>query len=127
MRLNHDCIRDVMLYIEQNITERYSVLSGQKLATDLSDKYDANTIAYTLYQLENAKLIGDLVSADNYNMPLKIRDLTWSGHEYLDNIRDKTAWSKLKESGLASMSLDVAKELAKEIVLSIAKNKLKLD
>lgn len=127
MQLNHDCIRDVLLYLESNTTSISDLTPATAIANKLSDSYKQDVIFYTIHQLNYAKYISSLQSGGANNNPIFVGNLTWIGHEYLDNIRDKTAWEKLKESGLASMSLDVAKDLIKEIVINLAKSKLGLN
>ncbi len=124
MRLNHDCIRDIMLYIEDNTSPSLDCVEFDDLCKFLTNQYDREIIHYHIDKLSQAEFISTFY-ADN--CPQYISSLSWIGHEYLDNIRDKTAWEKLKESGLASMSLDVAKDLIKDIVISLAKNKIGLN
>jgi hypothetical protein len=53
---------------------------------------------------------------------LRRKMMTWSGHEFLDHIRQDTAWNKVKgaarEKGL-ELSLDVIVSLAKTIINSL--------
>lgn len=123
MRLNHDCIRDIMLYIEVQIDTTRDTVSLNQLVDNFPN-YTEDVLIYHINQLVNAGFIQKPMYGGG--KPLLIPTFTWKGHQYLDNIRDKTAWEKLKESGLSSMSLDVAKELVKEIVIALAKDKLKL-
>lgn len=124
MQLNHDCIRDILLYIEDNTNHPNDIVNFNKICATLEDKYDRDVVHYHINQLTQAKFISTKY-ADN--RPYYISPLTWEGHGYLDNIRNKPVWEKLKEIGLSSMSLDVAKDLAKEIIISFAKSKLHLE
>lgn len=61
MRLNHDCVRDVLLFIEQEHRPGRFISLQQFLSADvLSDHYSADDIKYTLLQLLDAGFIQDL-------------------------------------------------------------------
>ena len=61
MKLNHDCIRDILLYVEKHCIyeENDRGYTSMHLVTDnelydapeLSSKYDEDTITYTVVQL----------------------------------------------------------------------------
>lgn len=119
MKLNHDLVRDLMLCIEENTNSTIRFLFIEELTKKLPT-YTEDELKYHYFQLFDA---GYISSANNF----QCGKLTYEGHKYLDNIRDKSAWDKLKDSGLSSMSLDVAKDLAKEVITSLAKKKLGLD
>lgn len=55
------------------------------------------------------------------NMPATL-GLTWSGHEFLNTIRDEKVWRETKNaiSGLASTSLEVVKQVATAAAVKIA-------
>lgn len=117
MRLNHDCIRDILLYIEDHTPTASSTVCLRDLFDSLSSKYDNTTIMYHITKMAEA----DFVPFPQGNV---IYPLMYKGHEHLDSIRDKGIFEKVKECGLTSMSVDLVKELSKEIALSIAKNQL---
>lgn len=123
MRLDHDCIRDILLYIEENTSYENSICFDD-ICSFFSVKYSEDVILYHVDKITEANFVSTFYASD---APQEISSLTWTGHEYLDNIRDKSVWEKLKQSGLSSMSLDIAKDLAQEIITSIVKNKLHLE
>jgi len=53
-------------------------------------------------------------------------ELTWSGNDFLDNIRDQTVWEKTKQGAqkLGGASWDVVIELAKGYLKAEAKKRL---
>ena len=51
------------------------------------------------------------------------RDLTWSGHEFLDSIRQEEVWNTLKKEFKES-SFETLKSVGKQLAESFAKNKL---
>lgn len=124
MRLNHDCIRDIMLYIETQINTTHDTVGLNQLVDNFQN-YTEDVLIYHINQLVNAGFIQKPMYGGG--KPLLIPTFTWKGHEYLDNIRDKSAWEKLHESGLSSFSLDIAKDLAGDVTKSLLKKKLGLE
>lgn len=81
--------------------------------------YDESTIRYHLVLLYDAGYLRcepiRSSSSDRviYVLPF---ELTWSGHEFLDNIRNPHVWDEviraMKERGITSASVDLIKKLA---------------
>lgn len=108
MRLNHDYVRDILLYIEEKLNYEDSsnpayhknIFFGKLLTDNYFEKYDKQELTYALELLIKERFIdcekepyfvrGSLMSAD-------IIGLTWNGHAFLDNIRNDTAWNAVKE------------------------------
>lgn len=123
MKLNHDCIRDILLFIEENVTEENDCVDVSNLTESLKSKYDIDTIYYHIRQIHKAGLVDDVSYGDGN--PMFISDLSWEGHSYVDNIRDNKVWAKVKEKtkGIASASLPVLIEYAKMAVISYIQGK----
>lgn len=119
MRLNHDCIRDILLYVEENINEQNNKIAVGGLIKSMDSKYDAFTIKYHIIQLNQAGMFTHAIIADG-NIPLFIMDLSWEGHSYVDNIRDNKVWAKVKSStkAIASISMPILIEYAKTVAMS---------
>ena len=115
MRLNPDCIRDILLYVEKNTTYEYPFISAEDLISRLK-QYDRDTINYHIKIVHEGNLI-DTVNYRN-NLPLDISSLSWKGHEYIDTIRDDRIWEKLKDStkDIASVSLPLLIKLAEDVI-----------
>lgn len=114
MKLNPDCVRDVLLKIEEKSTfDDFVQFPG-----DFSDlnKYTEDEIAYHINQCEMAGLIYN-VSWD-LNECCFIQDLTPAGHEFLANIRNDTNWKKILEMAkkVGSVSLPVLTTIAKDFI-----------
>lgn len=114
MRLNYDCIRDILLYIEDNTDYEKECVSSDELLDNLS--YDKNTLFYHIDMISQAELVDDVCYADNE--PQIISRLSWEGHQYLDNIRDDGIWKTVKEkaSSIGSTSLKLLIPLSESIV-----------
>ena len=114
MRLNPDCIRDVLIAVEENTDTQnvFSFSSAMQFKPPL-DKYDYNTILYHIRQCNLAGLLINLREYDCGDSGI-IVDLSPSGHEFLANTRTGNVWNKLKEKGIASIPflLQFAKDFA---------------
>lgn len=113
MKLDNDCIRDILLYIEENTTDENCFVSVNKLKSDLS-KYSSDTINYHIRQIHQANLVDTVGYGDG--VPQDISNLSWEGNIYIANIRDNKVWSIVKEKtkNVASVSFPIIIELAKE-------------
>jgi hypothetical protein len=117
MRLNHDCIRDILLFVEENVNQENNGVKVSHLISAMQTKYDEYTINYHIIQLNDANLFKHVIITDGA-IPLFITDLSYEGHEYMDNIRDNKIWSnvKAKTKGLSSVAFSILVECAKQEV-----------
>ena len=116
MKRDWDTVREILLAIENLEPERQLRLS------DFSQER-AHGVSYHVQLLDQANLIDVTISQTN-SLKAKdffIRELTWTGHEFLDSIRVKDTWSKIKnvvaEKG-GVMTFDVIKAVAAGLVKS---------
>ncbi|MBY5592690.1 DUF2513 domain-containing protein [Rhizobium leguminosarum] len=82
--------------------------------------HEPQVVAEYLRLLLEARLIeGDGVPDDQYAFDhiLPTR-LTWSGHDFLDTVRDPAIWKKTKEGALSAkgFTLDLLQDLAKGFI-----------
>ena len=120
MKLNNDCIRDILLTVES--LEYNSCYTVEKLHEHLPD-YSYDELQYHCSKLLDAKLINAVtINIRGFLAPQisKIIDLTYSGHQFLENIRSETTWNKTKEiaKSIGSESLHALKDIAVGIVSS---------
>jgi hypothetical protein len=104
-----ELVRDILLRIEEDQQfDGTRWTSGDCLPID---NHSQKEIAYHLIMLINEGFITGQIGMD---MPL-ISQLTWNGHELLDDIRDPGVWEKTKEraKGLASVGIAFMWEIAK--------------
>lgn len=118
MKLDQDLIRNLLLELESQ--EHDSSLSEKQLH-EFSDenKIDWKQLIYTIQRLNEAGYIDAKISyADNDVYWVNINNITYDGHLFLDNIRDKTVWEKTKKrlSNIASVSLPIISEVASVII-----------
>lgn len=117
MKLDIDCVRDVLLELEALPLDCHIVDSFR----DSIAKHGVSNVEYTLAKLNDAGYI----NADIRLFPngqyeyYGIYCMTFAGHEFLATVKQPSAWEQLKNASLsggsASIKLigDVALELAK--------------
>lgn len=133
MRLNHDCIRSVLLYVEESVS--YELISSGKtkiVSVILNDLYDSlpeyhqEDIWYTVLKLFEGKYVeGWKIPKENNNKMsmCRIEGLTLKGHELIDNIRSESIWNEAKKrtSKMASVSIDILSKVAGTVIAEFAK------
>ena len=128
MKLNPDCIRDILLEVEK--LELNRTYSFDELCENLSN-HSRDDIQYTCVKLIEANyLIGFTVTAMGMSIPMvvEISDLTYSGHEFLNTVRPKSVWEKTKSAveSIGGASLPVILDAAKDLSVSLLLSKLNL-
>ena len=114
MRLNPDCIRDILLYVEENTDSERNCVEFSDICEAL--KFDMNTLDYHIRKLHSAELFDDVYYSDD-TIDF-VTSLSWEGHSYTDNIRDSKAWSMTKSatSKVSSVSVSILSEIAATMV-----------
>lgn len=141
MKLNPDCLRDILIYLEENLTivdgNKFSKVSLSTLVEELPS-YLEDEIFYSVYNLKEVNMISGRFSdaADMHMFVCEIKNITWEGHEFLNTVRPKSIWNATKEnaSKLGVSSIHALFSIAKillnaaisnpEVVSSITKSLL---
>lgn len=95
MKLNNDCVRDILFTVEDNTGyNKHLIFHANKANCDKLKKYDNDEIMYHIIQCTKAYLIeaGQIDLSGN----ILIKDLTPRGHEFINNIREDNNWNKVK-------------------------------
>lgn len=125
MKLNHDCIRDLMLFSEEVLNMRnYISCSALELPPYTNDE-----LIYTASKLiEAGYLEGKVLKFLDDGRDARISSITWSGHEFLDTIRDDGVWKSTKEklSKFSSVSIGFISDLASQILANLINQQLGL-
>ncbi|CCE25782.1 DUF2513 domain-containing protein [Methylotuvimicrobium alcaliphilum] len=114
MKRDWELVRKILLKIEALETIKRSVVCAQ----DIED-YDEENVSYHIYLLEQAGLIEAAVQKHhNTGIRALAYNLTWSGHEFLDVIRDPDIWQQTKEGAkkATGFSLELLRDLAKGLI-----------
>lgn len=123
MRINYDCIRDVLLALEDNIVLDEDLDPNEIIISDLQEilpDYSIQDIAYSLEMLKEADYIhtGD---NDINTIGIKVTGITFEGHKYLDTIRTSAVWEETKKTfkeKAIEMTIETIMLVAKSIIQS---------
>lgn len=116
MKLNHDCVRAVMLEIEKlhKITidddnnASFDLLWADTLYKEMP-QYAKEDIFYSLYNLDQAGYVRISTNSGSDSIYLcAINCMTYAGHEFLEKIRDPKAWRYIKGVGNAIGNFSLA-------------------
>ena len=125
MKLNPDCIRDLLLDVEAKSTFDNVVIYNEETDEPLFDKYGVDTVFYHIRQADYA---GFFIGEVTYTFDLSaiIIDLSPEAHEFLANIRQDTNWNKTKSiaSKVGSFSLNVLKDISVGVVSKVISDQL---
>lgn len=113
MKLNYDCVRDIMLAIEEIPTTADRLNFSEYKSNKYLNEYSEDTLKYHIKLLKDENFIKAyvIIADDSYYVDT-LNDLTFKGHEMLNNIRDKNVFNTTKEKisktvGSASLSIFV--------------------
>lgn len=125
MKLNVDCIRSVLLELEK-IPYGQS-LRPQSLYSSLKT-FDENDINYSVIMLKEAGFIDAVIveSDDRSILRFVVNDITWDGHQFLNNVRELSVWEKAKDkcSKIGSLSIPLLSDVASAIISSLITSQL---
>lgn len=99
MRLSPDCVRDILLVVEECEFNRPYTLD--RLAEKLP-AYSRDMLWYTCLKLGEANFLNLETTHEMGSFHLsvyRILDLTYQGHEFLNGIRDADRWANVKKIG----------------------------
>ncbi len=126
MKLNPDCIRDILLYVEESTDYHVSCcISPAKLNPPL-DAYPANVVMYHVEQCIMSNYFSK-TSSDLSNT-ITIKGLSPIGHQFIDNVRNDTIWNDVKavSSKIGSKSLDALEKIATGVITALIQNQIGL-
>lgn len=125
MRLNHDCVRETLLYLEGSLE-----YSG---ALDLSDftleGFTHEDTIYTLQKLCEAEYISATIKQDiTGDILVYVHSITWEGHKFLDTVRDNKVWTGTKKilSAVSSSSISFVSTIASQVLTNLISQQMGL-
>lgn len=126
MKLNHDCVRAIMLHVEENLSYGYYIDFGNVEI----DGFSHGEILYAADKLiEAGYFTGNRQKYISSPEPsIRVTSLTWEGHQFLDNIRDDGVWKDTKKvlAKFSSTSLSFVGNIASQIITSLVQKQLGL-
>lgn len=124
MKLNPDCIRDILLLVESETSlSDFLDIEPYNLHKSLSH-YQPDEVMYHVKQCELSNLL--YVNSWYLDGSCLVKYLTPEGHQFLSNIREDNNWNKTKEiaASVGSNALDVIKDIASGVVASLIQSVL---
>lgn len=127
MKLNYDCVRDVLLALEENLTIEvdedgcysFNTLFSEEICElDSLSKYSKQDIIYAIIKLYEAGYINaSTMSADELTDCI-ISDITYDGHEFLQSIKSDPVWDKVKRVAdkVGSISIPIISSIASQVL-----------
>jgi len=123
MKLNYDCIRSVLLYLEKAVTIdndlKIVIVRVEDIFEELP-KYENNEILYSLSKLNEAGYINaQLRFASGSFVDGYVSGITYAGHDFLEKVRDNKTWTNVKSalSKVGSTGFMLIGEAAKALLL----------
>lgn len=91
------------------------------------DGYTDDQIAHHIYLMWQAGLVeaADTSAMGSSSPTAMLVSITWNGHDFLDAARSNTVWMQAKEMA-KSVGGAISFELMKQLLISIARDHLKL-
>ncbi len=139
MRLNYDCVRDVILKLEELLTIEYDKDSDSfelctvdinQLYDSLQDKnYKIEDVLYVVKNLDEANYISATFEyGDGSITDCIITDITYEGNEFINKTRPIGIWKKIKDgfNKTGAISLPIISNVAASLITTLAKSNLGL-
>lgn len=128
MKLNPNCIRDILIAVEENTGYHiYLDYPTERDKCPSLSNYEDDEIRYHIYQCYKSGLI-EFAGKEDLDGNIPINDLTPAGHSFLANIRSDNVWSDVKKvsSKIGSTSLSALIQIANGVVSALIKSQLGL-
>lgn len=128
MKLNPDCVRDILFAIEDLSKPNSLITSTQLLETKFLSNYSNDEVLYHLQQLDWSGYIVAPTKHKSLDGMFFVNDLSPSGHEFISNIRKDTNWNKVKSISkeVGTETLTSIKSIAEGVISAAIKSSLGL-
>lgn len=121
MRINNECVRDILFTIEDKSTYEHTCRMTSIDRYPALTKYKIDELNYHLRYLKMKELLFNPNDYDEFGY-----DLTPAGHEFISNIRDDNNWNKIKgiSSNIGFASLKVISAIAEGVATAAINQQL---
>lgn len=135
MKLNPACVRDILLYLEENLAYKnirgyreHETITMEKVAEILSQtkEYSDDEAYYAIEKLIEAKYLTCthcVYGNDKSLISCDIADITYNGHAFLNTVRPETIWEKTCNISkkLGNCTLEFILSTANDIAVALGK------
>lgn len=121
MKFNPDCMKDVLFYLEENLT-----FSSDLEPEHVTIQTLVENLPYTIQEIANMILIMDEAEfisvskfvSNNHIQELLVNRITYSGYQLIESIRPQPVWEKVKSVGqnIGSFSISVISQIASGVL-----------
>ena len=118
MKLDFDIVRDLLLDCEENL----GLNEFFQLSTFMENSIVSDEEIYAAMKLNEAGFIEAKIQKYlDGNITILIKSITWTGHQFLDNIRPKQSWDKVKDIAkkLGGASITLLAEIAPKVTAEL--------
>lgn len=119
MKLNIDCVRDTLLVLEK--LEYHKAIKSADLHAALP-AYSSKDVSYVAEKLAEGGLITTVIQRDLNGCValLYVEDITYAGHQLLNDIRPKERWDKAKDAVLkiGGASIPIIQQVIGSVILA---------
>lgn len=135
MKLNYDCIRDILLVLEeipycyyQNGMYCFDDVSIDDIFSSLEEKgYSREDVFYSIFNLDQADFISaNFTNVDGGIVRCSVEFITYEGHEFIEQIKPDTVWNKTKGvvKNIGSASLSIISKIASDVIIGLIKTQI---
>lgn len=126
MKLNPDCIRDILFYVEEKTDLNHHIVFTNELVIQVFPKYTPNEVFYHLRQCEMSNFFQK--SSRDLDGNHSVSYLSPIGHQFIANIRSDNIWNNVKSVSkkIGVNSLSALSQIATSVVTEIIKSQLGL-
>lgn len=124
MKLNPDCLRDILLYIEETTDlDTHVIFEPNNLPSELLG-YPPEEVMYHIKQSQLADLI--VLKSWFVSGSCLVRYLTPEGHKFISNIKNDSIWAKTKEisKSMGTISISLLTQIASNVAVSVIQSHL---
>lgn len=114
MRLNPDCVRDVMVFLEENLEPGFTVDEFQVIAGLAKKHSNEAEVRYSLDQL----VLDGYLEKINTNDGIIVRNILPPGHAFLAKAKNPAVWkgfTKISKEKGSNMAISVMSKLIQQI------------
>lgn len=127
MKLNLDCMRDILIEMEKS--EYGEPLYPSRIYKALP-QYSEDEINYSIVKMKEAGFIKAATQSrmEYDTVVVRLDDITYQGHQFLADVRSDTIWNKTKSilNEIGSTSISSVIQVASGVIQTIISNKLGL-
>lgn len=133
MKINIDCMREVLLFLEKNLTAilidndtaiEFNCISALDISKGMPH-FKKEDVWYSLKMLAECDYIDiNGIQGKDYFSMLNVESMTYQGHKFLESIRPQSVWNKTKSiiSKVGSHTLGFVEDTAQKIAIEYAKS-----